>query len=369
MVLPTSSGFPAVPSSTSLPFPSPPPSPLDYDSEDKGDISDDESEHGEDDHHDEDHHELKQPPPPPFPSAAASTISSSSSISSSGTQTTLITSTSTLVISTTSTDALIPIKTGDTASNQSGSTPVNQADPRLEAKAGSSPLGTAGTVLAAVFAFIALLTTLYLLFRLVRRRKACQADPGGRHGGSNMFNSQTSIEKGLPTAWPSTTQETGIIFGHRWRSLNQVTNEQQVSRQARNRGRFSFLDGRWYSTGTEVASSHAAGSEAPSTLRRWGAPLLGLGLRTCRTACSRTDSTSTPNEQYAPGQADLQRNLSQSSTGSGHARAYAHHNVRPPRSVARSTISGISTRWLKRRSDANEPEAASETSDMYRTSM
>ncbi|KAK5101528.1 hypothetical protein LTR70_000744 [Exophiala xenobiotica] len=368
-VLPTSSGFPAVLYSTSLPLPSPPPSPLDHDDEDEGDISDDESEHGKDDHHDEDHHELKRPPPaPPFLSAAASTIYSSSSISSSGTQTTLITSTSTLAISTTSTDALIPIKTGGSALNQSDSTPVNQADPSLEAKAGSSPLGTAGTVLAAVFALIALLTTLYLLFRLVRRRKACQSDRGGCHGRSNTFNSQTSIEKGLPTACPSTTQETGIIFGHRSENSNQVRNEQQVSGQARNRGHFSLLDRRWYSTGTEVTSSHAAGSEAPSTIRRWGAPLLELGLRMSRAASSRSDSTSALDERYAPGQADLQRNLSQSSTGSGHARAYAHHNVRPPRSVARSTISSISSRWLKRRSDSNESEAASETSDMHRTS-
>ncbi|KAK5951723.1 hypothetical protein OHC33_007402 [Knufia fluminis] len=348
---------------TTTAFPYPPPPPPDDDSDDEGEVSDDESELSDDDHDEEDHHKPGTRSPLSATPTAATASSPTSSIASSTTQTTLLTSTLPLVTATASTDTPASARTSEISLSQSDSTPVTEADSRLESKASSSPLGTAGIVLAAVFGFVALATTFYLLFRLVRRRKAYQTYQGGSSGRSDTFSSETSIEKGLP-AWLSPTQDTGIVFGRRSRSRGSLSHAQQAQAQPRGRGRFSFLNRRWYSTGSEVTAAQATRSEAPSTPPRWGAPLFGLGVQHSRATTSRLASPTTSNEHHIPRQTELQRNLSQSSTGSGHARAYAHHNVRAP---ARSTISSISSRWLKRRSDSNRSEAVSETSDMYKT--
>lgn len=224
------------------------------------------------------------------------------------------------------------------------STPNNIADPGLEAKTSSSPLGTAGIVLASVFGCIALFTTFYLLYRLSRRRKAFHRSSrtSGGHAGS-------SLEKGLHVTWPSTVQETGVIFAQ--------PRSQVIPQEQRQHSRFSFLHRRWYSTGTDFSSSPRSSSVVSTSTRPfpWARSFFnsGLGLRSSGedgAVSDRTASTDALDDQYTANAA-LHRNFSQRSTGLGHARAYAHHGFRAPASpdAARSRISIISGRWLRRR--------------------
>lgn len=242
----------------------------------------------------------------------------------------------------------------------SDSTPNNIADPGLEAKASSSPLNTAGIVLAAVFGLIALVTIFYLLYRLTCRRKTYAA---------SRRTDGTILEKGFVTSWPSVVQETGVIFEPRSTRSQPKQNQQH--------GRFSLLHRTWYSSGTPSTTRNSSSASASTTPFPWPLSFFntGLGLRTSWARSNRSATTEVLNGQYIDDPA-LNRNISQRSMGSGHARAYAHHNVGPPASPApaRSRISVLSSRLLRRRRASTESregasrDAEVETSQMYDSS-
>lgn len=273
----------------------------------------------------------------------------------------------------TSTPTSTALTSTSTQSSNVTALPVGQPDSASETKAGSSPLGTAGIILAAIFGFIALLTTIYLLYRLRRRRKA---------------QDSSTLDQEKQSNYASTTQETGVIFGRRRSSPRTTPNpyaQQDGQDQTRGHGRsrFSFLNRRWYSTGTQFSdlqqqqqdqqAQPTSTTSAPPSPPRWPSAFfftrgLALNLR----SASRTNSEYYPAATASASASasttrlttDIQRNISTRTTdsttsqaGSGHARAYAHHRIRAPHSVvvnaARSTISSvssISSRWLRQRS-------------------
>lgn len=413
----------AIPTSTNLLTPPPPPVPLHDESDEEGD--------------DEDHNEQPdgpKPPQPPAPSTAIignslsssssstlpkSTISitltglaASSSSTSSATSETSHIKQNTLSTSatsdtsqpstpsslsqsdnneTTSTSTSSALSTSSTPvydqSSAATALPIGQPDSGLETKVGSSPLGTAGIILAAVFGFIALSTTIYLLCRL-RRRRQKQDSPG------------SDSEKQYTYA--STVQETGVIFGRRGsnaRTSSSPSGRHEGRPRGTGRSRFSFLNRTWYSTGSQFSASQqqarhpqpnlnntTTNSEPPTTPSYWPSPFfftlgqhqnqnqnsipIPIPRLSSRTNSQYYPSTAPPN--HPPPQTpqtattitrlttDIQRNISTRTTdsdtsqaGSGHARAYAHHGIRAPHSVvinaARTTISSISSRWTRTR--------------------
>lgn len=344
--------FSAIPTSST--YPPPPPS---HSHDDKN-----QSDNDNDDDDDDDDHPKSKPPYRSEPSSASLTVSANLDSS-----TGIVPSTLLSIESTTTSDAAIATNTNPGTSIQSEHTPLNIADPAKETEAGSSGLGTAGIVLAAIFGFVALITTFYFIFRMFRRRRPCGHQHHQRPSRSNTFDSQATIEKGqgdIFTYPPSTTQETGIIFSRRSHSENRTNTEHS---EPRGRGRLSFLNRRWYSTGHQATTPQAAHSEAgftatPSSPWHRAAPFLGLGSRTPHIETSHANTTTN-----LP--SGIQRNISNRSTGSGNARAYAHHNVAAPHRTPRTTISSISSRWLKRGSDSDRSEVSrptNETSEMYR---
>lgn len=371
-------------------YPLPPPAPSN-DNDDHDDNDDDDSV-GSDDEHSDSHHD---PTPLPLSSSRSSNIdlSVSAYTTSFATSTQSILSNSEITPSTTeafsttsfTSSAVRSVPTTSAADHSNtDSTPINQANPALETKGNSSPFSTAGIVLAAVFGFAALVTIFYFLFRLIRRRNANQAQ-SDRHepDRSNTFNSQITIEKGTSgntIRWPShTPQETGIIFGRR-----SETNPRTPQQQQQNRGRFSFLNRRWYSTGTEFTrpnnnSSTILTNSVPSTSRSasrlFGLPFpLGLGLRHSRTALPPSSSSTTAlnehytNDPYNVPSTSVSRASSQRSVGSGHARAYVHHNIHAPESAPRSTISSLSSRLFHQRPSTGHGIARSDISNISETS-
>lgn len=389
--LPTSTVQTATVTASASRPPTPSPSPND-EGDDEGDMSDDETEVG-DDQEDGDYHKSKPPPPSTLSATAFSSSTALVGSTSTWSDTFLTTFVATTLTTTSTSSSVTDLSTGAPAQTSQAtldpdadSTPINTANPQLETKANSSPLGTAGIVLASVFSFAALLTIVYLLFRLLRHRKTYrQRNPGTSR--LDTFDSEASFEKGNSLVLPSTNQETGIIFGRgSSRSSREGMQVNQTQSSARGRSRFSFLNRRWYSTGTEVIAARQRNASIASSMPRWGAPFSRFGRRQSNTETVKSDSTTVMNEHYRPPHqsadtvdqpsADIQRTLSERSTGLGNARAYAHHHVRAPQLSARSTISSISSRWFKRKSDETIVSAAasslsrdgSETNDMYRAS-
>ena len=355
----TSSFYNVIATTTKPAFPFPtPPYMNDHDSDDDHDDSDDDSDDN-------------PGRPPDFvtrtrysSTAVAIEQPSTSMVPTAGSARTSLTSSSPSSLTTTSspdlstTTAAVPT-TARLDSSVVDSVPQNEADPAIESRIMSSPLGTAGVILVSIFGFVALLSTLYFFFRMRRRRQT----QTGRIGSPTNFrrsNHAESLEKGLGTAWYSPNQETGIIFGRRNTTRTQHTSVAH--------SHFSFLNRRWYSTGSETTPSQTARS-TPRSPPRWGAGLLGLGVgmwSRSELPSARANSTSTtaldrnyisffsPDTVSTEATHTVYRNTSQRSgisehSGDGHARAYAHHNVRAPRSIARSTISSVSSRWRRRR--------------------
>lgn len=333
------------------------------------DSDDNESDSGDDDdhdHHGDQQHSLGADVSTVNSLSSLQTPTISATISSSlpviSGSTTLVTSRTSSSFQSTSSSTASSTKAAQVFDSGSiDSIPQNEADPAIESRMTASPLGTAGIILVAIFGFIALVTTFYLFFRLKRRR---QAQSNGM-GSMQRPNTGASLEKALPSCWAS--QETGIIFGRR------------SPAQSHGTGRFSFLNRRWYSTGSEATPPQAQHSPlSPATSPRWDPSLFGLGLRS-RAATPRFHSVSTaaleaPYRSKTPDTVDClssaaHRNHSHSSSsgsGSGHARAYAHHDIKTPR---QSVTSSITSRWLRRRDrEQMSPTfrtSVSESSDMY----
>lgn len=379
---------------TSTAFPGPPQPPLDSDSDDE----DDENHDGDTDHISESTSNFSSST---FTTSSATLSSSSSSATTTtlvlpttstyrGSTSTFTTSTSvvssTPAASATTTLTESPARsTGQdfTSSNSaSDSNPIlnNVADPALEAEASSSPLGTAGIVLAAMFGLIGLVTTIYLFHRLIRRRKSYHQSGRRRPGLSrpDTARSEASVEKGDIAEWPPAIQETGIIFGDRSRSSSNTLQHEQMHTRVAGRGRSSFLNRKWYSTGTQFTKP-AASTRTPSlppTPPRWAAPFfnLGLSLRKSGTPTAQPSSTTalTDHNGTTTDTTNLERNLSIRSTGLGHARAYAHHDISAPCPPTRamSTISSTSSRWLRRRTDISTrlPATNRDVSEWYSSS-
>ncbi|KAK5076094.1 hypothetical protein LTR64_006429 [Lithohypha guttulata] len=397
------------PTSTAFPGASQPP--LDSDSDDEDDLSDDESEADDDENHDGDTNHTSKSTSNTYSSTSTTsslTLSSSSSNATTISTTTFNSSTtfassSTAPPLTTSTSVIssTPTNPGTTTSTQtparstgqdltssnpasdSNPFPNNVADPAFEAKATSSPVGTAGIVLAAIFGFIGLVTTIYLFYRLMRRRRSyhrsgCRGPDPSR---PDTAKSEASLEKGDIANWPAANQETGIIFGHQPRSSNDTLRQEEMHTRTagRGRGRSSFLNRKWYSTGTQFAKP-AASTRTPSippTPPRWGAPFfnLGLDLRQSGKPTARPNSITATNPDHSSTGTETttpDRSPSTRSTGLGHARAYAHHDTSAPRSSTRvtSTISSISSRWLRRRTDISTrlPATNRDVSEWYSSS-
>lgn len=352
-----------------LPLPPPLSSPEEDDS------SDDESDSGGDnDHHDDEHHSTK-----PIKTTSSSlssaqqptTLFTSSSIPfSTSIGTTFLTTKSFSSLDASSTSSITaPARAAQTSDPATiDSIPQNEANPVIESRVTATPLGIAGTVLVAIFGFVALMTTFYFFFRMTRRRRT--GNGNGVQQGLQRSHDNGTLEKNL--GWASTTQETGIIFSHR-SPVNELSPP-----GSQGRGRFSFLNRRWYSTGSEATAAQAHRSPPPSP-PRWGTGLFGLGLRSrAETPHSHSVSMSTLETSYRSqtqnpsdiATPDLQRNFSQRSGGDGHARAYAHHNVKAPRSV-RNTMTSISSRLIRRRDREQKSPALlptrspTETSEMY----
>lgn len=384
---------------TDLPPRPPPPPPAAVDDDSNHD-SDDSSDDGHDDKtksesHDDDDHKSTSVLQQPSDSSRSSPpgTATTSFVSSSSTDPTgvTITSASSGIAATTAkkistSSSLQESAPATSAFDHSGSdsTPVSQGDPVLEGNTNPSGLGTAGIVLAAVFGFVALVTTFYLLYRLVRHRRAYRRRSSQSElPRSNTFDGQDSVEKGLTagnTTWPSPKQETGVIFGRR-STLNNQSEQQQ---HGQGRSSFSFFNWARSSTSTaETAANNNASPHPRATHTTWNTSSIFnlnfiLGRRASQPFSTASTSTTRLNDPYTePYSVDVNRTSSHRSngsvgSGSGHARAYAHHNIRAPQSVARSAISSISSRWLKRRSGADSIPASparnrpiSEISDMY----
>lgn len=424
----------AIPTSTNMsllppPPPPPPPSPLSQ----SGSGNDDES---DDEYHDDEHTESKplqpltpntatissNPLSPSSSTLAKSTISTASAalaVSSSSSASTISEGSVTkqTALSTTVTSSVLdssapsslsqsesieprstmissttPVSSLSTPGQSSAATvlPIGRPDSSLEAKVGSSPLGTAGIILAGIFGFIALVTTIYLLHRLRRRRKT--QDPSG-----------IDSEKQNPLA--STTQETGIIFG---RNRNDSRSAPNLDMQSEGRSggwersRFSFLNRSWYSTGTQLFSSqqqqqtrdltsHTGITTANFNINdhspspRWPSPIC-FSLNRPDPTLDRHTSPLT-NRQYYPSVpilatpqtattitrlvTDIQRNISTRSSGSGHTRAYAHHGIRAPHhlviNAARNTILSISSLLIRARLRNRDSKVSDMTSRSPRT--
>lgn len=321
-----------------------------------GDSSDNENDFGDDgDHHHEGDDYFTRPDSITSDSlmpTATSSLTSSTLLPTIVTGTTLITTKSSSRLEASSTSSTTA--PGRTAQSLGPGTidsiPQNEADPVAESRITASPLGTAGIALVAIFGFVAFVTLFYFFFRMRRRREAF------RNGAlsTNMSTGTGFLEKGPSSSWPSTNQETGIVFGCRSAASQRLTPE------SRDRSRFSFLNRRWHSTGSGASPQAQHSRAPPPSPPRWGAALfgLGLGLRS-QAATPRSQSVSmclleASYKLQATGgldvtRSELQRNRSQSNGGDGHARAYAHHNVMAPRSVARSTMMSVSSRLIRRK--------------------
>lgn len=267
--------------------------------------------------------------------------------------------------------------------------PIGQPDSPLETRAASSPLGTASTVLAAIFGFVALITIIYLLHRLRRRIR--------------QESSGIDSEKQNPIA--STAQETGVIFGRRssepWSSPNRHTQNEGTMR-GRGRSRFSSLNRNWYSTGTQFSNlqqqrqnrDQASQLETTTTATNtnnhslspcWPSPLFFSPTHSNPTLNPR--SSPLANSQYYPPfpipatpqtattitrlATEIYRNISTRSSGSGHARAYAHHGISPPRflvvNATRNTILSISSLLIRTRRRNKDSKVSNTTSPSLRS--